>query len=424
MIMESSPRLSARMLRIYLFFVGLTIGMIPPAMTGLLLGVNADVALHVIQAHWIILGANLFAFILAFSLARYWSFRRLGQGLGVVYLGYLVVFAAVILPRRLGLPMESSDEGASLVFWQSLSQGWSLFLFAGLAKAFMALVLVYAWALINRLYSFPQACWHYIFFSILFAVGAGIGGLIAVWAPNIVLQGEASVGLLMVATLVYLVATWVVTSRIPEATETPLPSLHSENRWGLWTGFIIPLTLTISSMLALSSLTRSIWLAHLQQNLITAENYPTFLANFSATQGIVSLLAMVLSISLVWYLRSRQARAWTVIVCVLMALALVLQILSILVPLPYMMWVGGAAVILTTTFFVGIFKVLALMTYTVLPQNDRYYALIWVQLLLVPFLQEGLKQAHSTEWQLALAALLWMVAIASVSLLAHRFTSD
>ncbi len=89
------------------------------------------------------------------------------------YLAYVVLFAVIVLPFSLGISKVPVTEDPTL--WYSITHFWGLYLFYFLGKLFIALVVMYGWALAIYCNSFREACWLFMFLGIAFGVGLAIG---------------------------------------------------------------------------------------------------------------------------------------------------------------------------------------------------------------------------------------------------------
>ncbi len=409
---------------VLMLVLGAASGLIMHSVTGIVVGANMDVGFQILRQHLISVAASVVAFALAITLPRYWNFRALGRALAVSYLAYVVIFALILLPLGIGISKVTITEDPTL--WFSFTHFWGLYLFFFLGKLFIALAVMYGWALAIYCNSFREACWLFMFLGIAFALGLALGmGIYMVLIDLMLMQGASAAAVLAVTSAVVTAAIWWVTKRIPEANDLPITETVPRERQGIWSYLILPLSIILASLGSISTIVKLAYDASVFSHL-AHEMAGDFLLKVMVAHNVVGIGAIVIAVGLAFYLRSRLVRAWTVSSGLLIGVGLVLVIAWLVTANEeYGLVLGGTANVFLNSLVIPLFSVLGAITYCTLPKRDRWYALALVQLLLYPLLKvafskgTGLLLVNGVPL-LVPVTILAVATLVSVALLARR----
>lgn len=347
-------------LLILFFFSGFVFGMTNYSVVSFLAShdVNVVAAYTKSEALYLI-PATLVGIVAALTLPRYLSFQWCGVGLSLVYLIFLVLFSV----------------GYAHVPQLALA-------FGIMGKLFPLLFIVFLWGLSNHIYSFSQACWYYPWLSLSIGIGVIFGTLVHLLPFVIHLNPIVTLAVLM-GLLTGL--TWWVTAGIQPAQDLPMG--EGPRGWRVaWKDYIIPATLFIGGALLISKLSRYDFNLTIQQFFGGSQQaILDFAGRHAQLTGLAGLAGLGLFIGAAFFLRHKKAWGWIASAVVLVAVGLLIQTWQFFYPTKIASL--QLAPIFYASIFVMIVSLLARIALTALPQDARFTALVWLEVLLIPLVR-------------------------------------
>ncbi|MDP1834880.1 MAG: hypothetical protein Q8K75_03030 [Chlamydiales bacterium] len=347
-------------------FGGMILGLGNHAVVHFLAAYNVDAAVAYSKSESIyLLPATLIGLIAALTLPRFISFRWLGVGLSLTCLVLLGLFAVIYYTPMFAAAVPYAAIG-----------------FGIMAKTFPLLLMVFLWGLANHMYSFSEACWHYPFLALVVGVGAAVGTLMTMAGA---VQGVSALIMLAVLLAGYgaLIA-WLTNSMEP-AYDRPIVA-KKINHKATWVDYIIPATLLIGGAVLISKINYFVTTSEAREIYKdSTEALTTFLQNHVILLGLGGLVGFIALVGMAFYLRHDKDRAWKVSGWVLVGLGILIQVLPFAIPGD--LRVSQLASIYDMSLLVVLMSLLARIALTALPNDARFIALVWLEVLLIPIMR-------------------------------------